>query len=121
MALTDLAELKIPLATYLVLSALAYLIIGLGITFAVHQAILHEWISLKRGFVLSCVLMGAGVGFIVYLIAYVFGMSFTDRGLTHMVADAVWQMAEQGIGGLMVSLGLIYDMHRTFMEAEKAQ
>lgn len=121
LALTDLDELRIPLAGYLALSGLAYLVIGLGITFAVHQAILHEWISLKRAFPLTSMLVGMVIGFIVYLLAYVFGMSFTDRGVTHVVADAVWQMVEQGIGGLMVSLGLIYDMHRTFMEAEKAQ
>ena len=30
-----------------------------------------------------------------------------------------WTGAEQAIGGLMVSLGIIYDMHRSFMEAER--
>jgi hypothetical protein len=37
-----------------------------------------------------------------------------------VVVDILWQMVEQGLGGLIVSLGLIYDMHRSFLESERA-
>jgi hypothetical protein len=47
-------------------------------------------------------------------------MSFAKAGAVHVVIDALWQMLEQGVGGLVVSLGLIYDMHRRFMENERA-
>ncbi len=120
LALTDLQDLRIPLPLYLVLSGLVYLIIGMVITFAVHQAIAYEWVSLKRAFPLMSALLGAVVGFVVFLLVYILGMSFAKSGAMHVVIDALWQMLEQGVGGLLVSLGIIYDMHRRFMENERA-
>lgn len=117
--LTDLDEIHVPVALYLILAGLAYLIIGLGMTVAVHQAILHEWISLKRGFPLMSMLLGAAIGFVVYLLVFIFGVSFAKHGLEHVLVDILWQMVEQALGGLMVSLGIIYDLHRNFLEAEK--
>lgn len=117
--LTDLDEIHVPVALYLILAGLAYLIIGLGMTVAVHQAILHEWISLKRGFPLMSMLLGAAIGFVVYLLVFIFGVSFAKHGLEHVLVDILWQMLEQALGGLMVSLGIIYDLHRNFLEAEK--
>lgn len=121
LALTDLSELRIPLPAYLGFSAVAYLLIGLGITVAVHQAIAHGWISLKSAFPFMSILVGAIVGFIVYLLVFTLGLSFADRQLYHLVIDVLWQMFEQGIGGLMVGVGIIYDMHRSFLEGERAK
>ncbi len=120
LALTDLQELRIPHALYFVLSGLVYLLIGLGLTVAVHQCVIHEWISLKRAFPLMSMLLGAVVGFIVYLLVFILGMSFAGHQMLHIVVDILWQMVEQAMGGLMVSLGIIYDMHRSFLEAERA-
>ena len=117
--LTDLQELRIPLSLYMILAGLVYLIIGLLLTFATHQAIMHDWISLKRGFPFMAMLLGAVVGFVVYLLVFILGMSFAKHGVEHVVVDILWQMVEQALGGLMVSLGIIYDMHRNFLEAEK--
>lgn len=121
LALNDLKDLRVPVEFYFALSALAYAIISLVLTFAVHQAIQHDWISLKRAFPFAAMLVGAIIGFAVYLIAYVFGMSFTGRELVHIVVDVLWQMVEQSLGGLAVSLGIIYDMNRTFMRSERVQ
>ncbi len=119
-ALRDLQELKWPLALYLTLSGIFYLLIGLGLTIAVHKAIEYEFINLKRAFPLAAMLVGAVAGFIVYLGVFVLGMSFAKHELMHVAADVLWQMFEQCIGGLVVSLGLIYDMRETFLEQEKA-
>lgn len=117
--LTDLQELRIPVSLYMVLAALVYLLIGLGLTFATHQAIMHDWISLKRGFPAMAMLLGATLGFVVYLVVFILGVSFAKHGVQHVVVDILWQMVEQALGGLMVSLGIIYDMHRTFLETER--
>jgi uncharacterized membrane protein YccC len=119
-ALTDLQELKIPLWLYLSLSAVVYLLIALGIKMAIHHCIIHEWISLKRAFPLMSTAIGAVVGFVVYLIVFILGMSFASREVVHIAVDILWQMLEQAMGGLMVSLGIIYDMHRSFFDAERA-
>lgn len=120
-ALNDLRELRIPMGLYFVLSGLVYLVIGLGTTALMHLCIRHEWISMKHGFPLKGMLMGAVVGFVVFLVAFIFGMSFTDKYLVHILADVAWQMVEQALGGLVVSLGIIYDLHQTFLENERAR
>lgn len=106
---------------YVALSAVVYLVIGLGTTFAMHQAIQHKWIGIRQGFPFKGLLLGAILGFLVYLVAFIFGMSFTDRKVMHILVDILWQMVEQGLGGLMVSLGIIYDLHQAFLENERAQ
>lgn len=120
LALTDLEELQIPKVLYFCLAALIYLVLGFAMTFAVHFAIQHEWISLKRAFPLSSGLLGAAVGFFVYLLIFVLGMSFAKGGMVHVVVDVLWQMLEQGLGGLAVSFGVIYDLHRGYIESERA-
>lgn len=117
--LSDLQEVGIPKALYLVLSGIVYLVIGFGITFLVHKAIQYEFISLKGAFPLMSMAIGSAVGFFVFLVIFVVGMSFTRPGVVHIVADILWQMAEQGVGGLVVSLGIIYDMHQRFLEQER--
>jgi hypothetical protein len=121
LALNDLRELKMPMALYVVLSATVYIILGLGITFAMHQAIVYQWIGIRQGFPGKGLLLGAMLGFVVYLIALILGMSFTDSKVMHMLVDVLWQMVEQGMGGLMVSLGIIYDLHQNFLENERAR
>ncbi len=120
-ALRDLEELHIPIALYMSLAGLVYLVIGLGMTILVHKAVEYEWISLKRAFPLMSILCGAAVGFFVYLLLFVLGVSFTKNVAMHVVADALWQMIEQGLGGLVVSLGIIYDMRQHFLEEERAR
>lgn len=121
MALTDLEEMTIPKPLYFTLAGLVYLVLGFGLTFGVHTAILHEWISLKRAFLLTSTLLGAAVGFFVYLLIFVLGMSFVSGGMVHVIADVLWQILEQGVGGFCVSLGIINDMHRRYLEAERAK
>ena len=65
-------------------------------------------------------LMAAAIGFFVFLLIFVLGMSFTKPGMMHVVVDILWQMFEQGMGGLAVSLGVIYDMHKRFLDQERA-
>ena len=120
LALNDLRDLTIPLGLYIALAAVAYLIIGAILTFSIHHAMANGWIDIRRAFPLKAMLYGAVVGFVVYLIALVFGMAFTGGKLMHMVVDVLWQMVEQCLGGLMVSLGIIYDLHKSFLENERA-
>jgi hypothetical protein len=117
--LSDLVELKVPLTLYFVLAALVYLVLGLGLTLGVHKAVQYEWVSLKGPFPFYAMLLAGAAGFFVYLVIFVLGVSFADKGLVHVVVDIVWQMFEQSMGGLMVSLGVIYDMHQRFLDQER--
>ena len=117
--LSDLQEMSIPRWLYLVLAGVVYAVLGLALTIATHKAVQYEWISLKRGFPFLTMLMAAAAGFFVYLLIFVLGMSFAKSGAMHVVVDVLWQMFEQAVGGLMVSLGIIYDMHQRFLEQER--
>ena len=55
-------------------------------------------------------LMGVALGFFIYLIAFVLGVSFKGSGTQHIVVDFLWQMIEQGIGGGVV--GTVYMLAR---------
>ena len=116
--LKDLIELKIPLSLYLVLAGLVYLLIGLALPWIVHKLLEKEWLSLKDGFPFRCLMVGSVMGFTVYLLVFVLGLSFADHGMVHVLADAIWQMTEQGLGGLAVSAGIIFDLHKKFLEEE---
>ena len=118
--LNDISEMRMALGTYLALASAAYALIGLGLTYTVHSAILRGWISMKVAFPLKAMAVGAVIGAIVYVLVFFSGFSFASHELHHVFLDAVWQVSEQAIGGLMVAFGIIYDMHRRFMKAERA-
>lgn len=118
--LSDMQDLTIPKGLYLSLAGVVYLVLGLVLTIGTHKAVEYEWISLKKAFPFMAMLFAAVVGFFVYLLIFVLGMSFAKHGVAHIVVDIIWQMIEQAVGGLMVSLGIIYDMHQRFLEQERA-
>lgn len=121
LALTDLKELHIGLWAYCVLSGIAYLLLGILLLMLIRYGLFREWINMKQGFPWTGMLVGAVVGLAVYGVILLSGLSFADHGMQHVMADALWQMFEQAVGGLMVALGIIYDLHRSFMEAEQAR
>ena len=116
--LTDLEELTIPLGLYFVLAAIVYLAIGFALTLFVDQALLHGWIELKSGFPIVSFLFAGVLGFLLYLLVFVLGISFSASEAKHVLVDILWQVAEQGIGGACVALGIIHDMRRTQVEME---
>ncbi|MFN3875236.1 MAG: hypothetical protein ACK4L7_04910 [Flavobacteriales bacterium] len=118
--LSDFQDLRIPRPLYFSLAAVVYLVLGLVQTLLTHKAVEQEWVSLKGPFPLAAMLLGAPVGFFVYLVIFTLGMSFAKHGIEHIVVDVLWQMVEQALGGLMVSMGIIYDMHQRFLEQERA-
>lgn len=116
--LTDLEELTMPLWLYLLLAGIVYLVIGFLLTMLIDQALLHNWIKLKKGFPLVSFLVAGVLGFFLYLLVVVMGNSFSDHGAKHVMIDILWQMLEQGVGGLCVAFGIIYDVRKIQVEME---
>jgi len=50
------------------------------------------------------VTIGVGAGFMIYLIAFVLGVSFKGEGLANTLINFTWQMIEQGTGALFISV-----------------
>jgi hypothetical protein len=121
LVLNDLSELRSSLRGYLLLTGVAYLFIGGGLTWLVHRALARSWISLRSAFVWKGMALGAGCGLVVYLVVYLSGLSFASHEWHHVLLDLLWQAMEQALGGLLACLGIIYDVHRQFMETERVR
>jgi len=48
--------------------------------------------------------VGVFAGFLIYLIAFVLGVSFNKGGLEHVILDFTWQMIEQAVGITFISV-----------------
>ena len=76
---------------------LLYVITGFLITIS------YSMLDNKRNPVMRGFFVGAVTGFIIFLVVFVLGTSFTGRiQPAHITLDFVWQLLEQGSGGMMV-------------------
>lgn len=102
--LNDLKFITIPPQLFYSLAVLAYIVIGFALTFT------YTYLSMGIGLKLKGSLMGMALGFFIYLIAFVLGVSFQGGNSNHLVVDFIWQMIEQGFGGSIV--GAVYLLAR---------
>lgn len=100
--LNDFIHIPKPYALFYTLAGMTYILIGFVLTFVFNYLSMGIGIKMKGG------LMGTALGFFIYLIAFVLGVSFKGSGTEHVVVDFAWQMIEQGIGGGVI--GFIYEM-----------
>jgi len=98
--LNDLIYVPRPYFLFYSLALLVYIVIGFTLTFV------FNYLSMGIGIKMKGSLMGMALGFFIYLIAFVLGVSFKGSGTEHVVVDFLWQMLEQGVGGSVV--GFIY-------------
>ena len=93
--LNDFLHLNQPKDVFLALSSVIYLAIGLLIT-----ALTYVLKRIKNSFKYGLA-AGALVGVFIYMITFVFGVSFNDQFDMKMVLiDLGWQVLEQSAGGL---------------------
>ncbi len=111
--LTDLNYIPSPKNLFYALFVLVYIVIGFTLTFT------YNYLSMGIGIKLKSSLIGITLGFFIYLIAFVFGVSFKGSGTAHVVLDFVWQMMEQGIGGS--AIGLVYMLGRRYDKVMKPE
>jgi len=95
--LNDIRNLHYPLEMYLVLASILYLVLGFCIAF------LYNYLNFSRNIRFKGSMLGSFVGFFTYLIAFTLGVSFGSSKLEHVMVDFIWQMMEQGTGGLAAS------------------
>ena len=113
MVLNDYHNIKLPMASFLLLQSIVYVVIGFLLTFVYHYTHIKKKLKYK-GFV-----MGAALGFFIYLIAYVLGVSFKTGAIDYViVVDFLWQMMEQAVGGGIVGYSFaVSDRIAKFSEA----
>ena len=96
--LNDINSLQYDLSIFLWLLFVLYIFIALFLSFILSVYTPENNKRLKH------VTIGVFFGFLIYLIAFVLGVSFSEGGLNHILVDFVWQMLEQGIGAGVISV-----------------
>lgn len=100
--LNDFERLTYPRATFLTLATIVYLGISLALT------TLNTFFEINKKPIFKGLILGLVLGFFIYLIAFVLGISFNSTPKFEYIAlDVAWQMFEQGLGGLVC--GLVFD------------
>lgn len=103
--LNDLNRITFSKTLFLVLAALVYLVISFVLYKTFESKILTKYIGSPM---LKGVISGFGLGFVLFSIVTVLGISFTKNiNLTYILADCVWQIIEQCLGGVIIALGKI--------------
>lgn len=95
--LNDLRNINYPQWYFFFLLLLVYSIIAFILTGY------FKYSEPKKNFIPRGFFGGAAFGFFLYLVAFTLGVSFKSSETKHIVVDFVWQMIEQGIGGMVVS------------------
>lgn len=101
--LNDLDNISFSKTLFLLFAALVYLVISFVLYRVYEMRLLNQIISstLLRGIV-----SGVIVGFVLFAAITVLGISFTkNMTMTYMMADCLWQMAEQVLGGIVIAIG----------------
>lgn len=112
--LNDLSRVSYPKDFFLFFVAVVYFVIAFILTFLTH--FLNQLVSNKsqRG-----ALIGMPMGLFIYLIAFVFGISFySNPSMKHILLDCSWQIIEQGIGGFVagsiLSISEVFSSKKAF-------
>ena len=101
--LTDFSRLSYPKEIFLVFAVFVYLIIGFISAKAIDTKMLEN--KFKRKPLIKGLISGACLGFTLFVITYVIGVSFsTGSKIENLLLDGCWQTFEQGIGGVVVGL-----------------
>jgi ABC-type antimicrobial peptide transport system permease subunit len=98
--LNDFKFIQYDKSIFLGLLALLYLFIAFGISFILSLYQPEEHKTTKHFGI------GGIIGFILYLIVFVLGISLAGKGLTNNIINFLWQMLEQGIGAFVISVYL---------------
>jgi H+/Cl- antiporter ClcA len=105
--LTDFSRLSYPKELFLIFACLVYLIIGFVVAKAIDIKLLDNYF--KRKPIIKGAIAGAALGFILFLISTVVGVSFsTGSKLENLLLDVSWQVIEQCIGGVVVGIVHIF-------------
>jgi hypothetical protein len=113
--LNDFSRLSYPKEIFLFFAAITYLIIGFVVV-KVFEAKFLEKLFYHRLFFKGLV-KGFMCGFMFFIVATVVGVSFnTGTGIKNLLFDLAWQIFEQGIGGIVVSVTYVVFEFNLFAE-----
>lgn len=111
--LNDLSRISYPKDVFFLLIATFYFVLSLILVFLIQVLPL----SMRKSY--RGIVIGASLGVFIYLIAFVFGVSFyANPSLKHILFDVTWQVFEESFGGFLAG-GLLMLMDLIFKPGRK--
>lgn len=97
--LNDLTNITFSKIIFFGLAALVYLVIS----YVLYRAFNSRMTAKITSPFLKGLLVGVALGFILFAVITVLGISFTKRmNITYLLADCAWQIVEQCLGGIVI-------------------
>jgi len=102
----DFYKIQYPKGIFLILAALVYIVIS----FVLAKLFDYKPIRKKiKNLFLRALILGSILGFLLFSISIVFGIGFSaSYSFQIFMADALWQLFEQIIGGLVIALTHVF-------------
>ena len=104
--LNDLNHIHFSKLLFFVLVALVYFVISYVLYRTYEIKLLDKYFSnaIIKGVAAGCI-----VGFFLFAVVAVLGVSFTKQvNTTYLLADCIWQVVEQIIGGVIIGFGKLF-------------
>ena|ERR1700741_3648572 len=102
--LNDLNRITFSKPLFLILAALVYLVVS----FVLYKSFESKLMGKIYSPVLRGIITGFSLGFILFALVTVLGISFTkNMTFEYVMADLIWQVVEQTIGGVIIGLGKV--------------
>jgi len=102
----DFYKIQYPKGIFLILAALVYIVISFVL------AKLYDYKPIRKkikNLFLRALILGSTLGFLLFSISIVFGIGFSaSYSFQIFMADALWQLFEQIIGGLVIALTHVF-------------
>ena len=104
--LNDLNHINFSKPLFFVLVALVYFVISYVLYRTYEIKLLNKYFSNP---VFKGVVAGFIIGFFLFAVVAVLGVSFTKQiNTTYLLADCIWQIVEQIIGGVVIGFGKLF-------------
>ncbi len=104
--LNDLDHINFSKPLFFILVALVYLVISYVLYRTYEVKLLGKYFL---NAVFKGVVAGFIVGFFLFAVVAVLGVSFTKQvNTTYLLADCIWQVVEQIIGGVVIGFGKLF-------------
>jgi hypothetical protein len=104
--LNDLNHINFSKPLFFVLVALVYFVVSFVLYRTYEVKLLDKYFS---NALIKGVVAGTIVGFFLFSVVAVLGVSFTKQvNTTYLLADCIWQVVEQIIGGVVIGFGKLF-------------
>ena len=114
--LNDFKRIHFPMVWFVTFAAITYLILG-AVIYLVYES---ELLRKIQNIFIRGLVCGAGTGFALFMVTTIINISLTrNQSIKHLMMDCIWQIFEQIVGAMMLTLLKIF-IHEPIQENANA-